>query len=55
MEKAARINISMLPSLWHTFRVACVQRKTSASKEIQHFIEQQLAAWKAQDKETDHV
>ena len=56
VEKAARINISLHPSLWHAFRVACVQRKTSASKEIQRFIAQQLAAWQQQpQKDPDHA
>ena len=56
IEKAARINISLHPSLWYAFRVACVQRKTSASKEIQRFITEQLAAWQRQvQKESDHV
>lgn len=56
MEKAYKVTISMHLSLWHAFRVACVQRNTSASKEIQRFITQQLAAWEQQTpKESDHA
>jgi len=56
MEKAEKITISMYPSLWHAFRIACVNRKTSASKEIQRFIVQQLATWQEETpKETDHA
>jgi hypothetical protein len=52
-----RVGIYMSRALWHAFRVACVQHKTSASTEIQRLITQQLAAWHQapQQKETDHV
>ena len=56
MAKAPKVTVSMPLDLWHAFRVACLQRKTSASKEIQRFIAQQLAAWQQQpQKEPDHV
>ena len=56
MDKSPKVTISMPEALWHAFRVACVQRKTSASKEIQRFITQQLTAWEHQSqKETDHA
>jgi hypothetical protein len=56
MEKAEKITISMYPSLWLAFRMACLQRKTPASRELQRLIEQQLAAWQHQtQKDPDHA
>ena len=34
---------------WRAFRLACVRRRTSASKEISRFIREQLAAWTLAD------
>jgi len=51
-----RVGVYIDRTLWQAFRVACVQRQLSASKEIQRFIAQQLAAWQqATPKETDHA
>lgn len=54
-EKAARINISLYPSLWHAFRMACLARHLAASQEIRRLIEHQLAVWHAEKKETEDV
>ena len=56
MEKLGRVSISIYPTLWRTFRMACVARSTSASKEIVRLIQEQLTAWQRQpSKESDHV
>ena len=55
-EKAVQVSLSIYPSLWHAFRLACLQRKKQASTEVQRLIAKQLAAWQRQSqKETDHV
>ena len=42
--------------LWRQFRMACIERGTSAGKEIGRLIQEQLAAWQHQpQKETDHA
>ena len=33
---------------WHAFRLACLARGTSASKELRRLIVKQLAAWQRQ-------
>lgn len=51
-----KVTIFLDLRLWRAFRVACVTRGTTASKELRHFIETQLAAWQHQtQKESDHV
>lgn len=57
MAQTDKVTVSMPNKvLWHAFRVACVQRETSASKEIQQFIERQLATWaKETQKERHHA
>jgi hypothetical protein len=40
-------------ALWLAFRKACLDHKTSASKEFTRFIRQQLAQWET-EKETPH-
>lgn len=41
--------------VWQTFRKACIDRRTSASEEIRRLVQEQLATWKAQDKEQGHA
>jgi hypothetical protein len=50
-----KVTTFLNPEEWHAFRVACLARHTSGSHEIRRLIQEQLAAWKAQDKETDHA
>ena len=45
MKHSDKVTISLSHALWHAFRIACVQRKVAASKEIQKFIAYQLAVW----------
>jgi hypothetical protein len=47
----SKINISLPADLWQAFRVACVIRKTAASKVIAELIDAQLTRWK-QEAET---
>jgi hypothetical protein len=50
-----RVGLYLLYETWHAFRIACVTRKLSASKEIDRLIRQQLAAWQRDtEKETTH-
>jgi hypothetical protein len=37
--------------VWHAFRVACVQRKTSASDEIRRLVQEQLDDWNDQERD----
>jgi hypothetical protein len=50
-----RVGLYVLRETWHAFRIACVTRNLSSSKEIERLMSEQLAAWQAQDKETDHA
>ena len=51
-----KVTLFLNLALWHAFKVACVTRKTSASKEIRRLIVKQLAAWQRQaEKEPDHA
>jgi hypothetical protein len=40
-----RTNISVDPELWHQFRVECLARHTSASREIEAFVKTRLQQW----------
>jgi hypothetical protein len=51
-----KVTIFLDAMVWQAFRMACLARKTSASKEIRRLIAQQLAAWQQQtQQETDHA
>jgi hypothetical protein len=53
---ARRVGIYVDQAVWHAFRIACVTRKTSSSKELERLMREQLDAWAtAPMKETDHV
>jgi hypothetical protein len=42
--------------MWHAFRKACIDRQTSASKELRRLIYEQLVAWdQVPTQETDHA
>jgi len=41
----AKVNVSLHEQLWRTFRMACIEHKTSASKEIARLIAEQLERW----------
>jgi hypothetical protein len=42
--------------MWQAFRKACIDRQTSASKELRRLIYEQLVAWgEVPQQETDHV
>lgn len=43
----AKVTMSIDETLWHSFRVACLQRKTSASQEVSRLMHDQLGAWQA--------
>jgi len=44
-----KITLYLSTMLWRSFRVACLQRGTSASQEITRLMEQQLAQWQKQN------
>jgi hypothetical protein len=48
-----KVTTFLNPDEWHAFRVACLARHTSGSHEIRRLIQEQLAAWHAQEKETE--
>jgi hypothetical protein len=39
------ITVNLDADVWHAYRVACLTRKTSASREITRFMRQELEAW----------
>jgi len=40
-----KVTLSLTLALWRAFRMACIGRGTSASKEIDRLIRAQLALW----------
>ena len=46
----AKVTLWLTALLWRQFRMACLERNTSASKEVARLMQQQLAQW-AQGKE----
>ena len=40
-----QVNVLVDETLWQQFRIECLKRKTSASKEIQRLIAEQLQRW----------
>lgn len=40
-----KITVTVLRATWRAFRMACLERGTSAGKEIEKLIAAQLAAW----------
>jgi hypothetical protein len=47
----SRVNISVQDDeLWLAFRLACLARKTSASKVIVQLVREQLARWKQEER-----
>jgi len=46
----AKVTVSLLPETWQAFRIACIQRKLIASKEIERLIRAQLHTWQHEDK-----
>lgn len=40
-----KVNLTLDKEVWRQFRVACIQRDTSASHEIETFIAARLKAW----------
>lgn len=50
-----KVTTFLNPDEWHAFRLACLARHTSGSHEIRRLIREQLKAWHAQEKETDHA
>lgn len=47
-EKMARPQLYMPDDLWHAFRLACLERRISASQVITELVRGQLAAWDAE-------
>jgi hypothetical protein len=47
------INVRLDEDEWYTFRLWCMTRKTTTSKEITRFIKRELANWKK--KEGEHA
>ena len=45
-----KISLYIDEQLWHRFRIECVKRKTSASREVAGFLEQQLQQWQLEDE-----
>jgi hypothetical protein len=55
--EAVRATVYFDTENWQKFRVACVQRKTSASEVLRTFVAQQLEAWRKEEttkKEQDN-
>jgi hypothetical protein len=46
-----KISLYLDEQLWHRFRIECVKRKTSASREVAGLLEQQLQQWQLEDEE----
>ena len=44
-----KISLYIDEQLWHRFRIECVKRKTSASREVAGFLERQLQQWQRED------
>jgi hypothetical protein len=44
-----KISLYIDEQLWHRFRIECVKRKTSASREVTDLLEQQLQQWQLED------
>jgi hypothetical protein len=47
------VNVVLDELQWYDFRVLCMIRKTTTSKEISRFIQHELAQWKK--KEDEHA
>ena len=45
-----KISLYIDEQLWHRFRIECVKRKTSASREVADLLEQQLQQWQLEDE-----
>jgi len=45
-----KISLYIDEQLWHRFRIECVKRKTSASREVAGLMEQQLQQWQLEDE-----
>jgi hypothetical protein len=41
-----KINLYVALATWRAFRMACVARGTSASKEVERLMREQLTAWR---------
>jgi hypothetical protein len=48
-----KINLYVSEDTWQAFRIACLQRKTSPSKEFDQWMDQLLSQWNVK-KETSH-
>jgi len=44
-----RINLSVDPVIWRDFRVACLRRNLSASKEFERFMHWKLSVWQQEE------
>ena len=44
-----KISLYIDEQLWHRFRIECVKRQTSASREVTDLLEQQLQQWQLED------
>ena len=45
-----KVNLTLDDNLWHSFRVACVTRRLSASSEFETFMRARLVEWKKEEK-----
>jgi len=43
--KHKQVALHMRPDLWKAFRVACLQRNTSASEEIRRLVDARMHEW----------
>ena len=45
MKTTSKVTLSLVTETWRAFRIACLQRGLSASKEITRFMQAQLQRW----------
>ena len=50
-----KVNIYVDDETWKSFRMACIEHGTSASKQVEHLMRGQLEAWKTESEKNFQV